>query len=45
MKGSITKRGTTYSAIVDIGRDKNGKRKQKWFNGYKTKKRSSTIFE
>lgn len=38
MKGCITKKGSTYSIIVDMGRDGNGKRKQKWFNGYKTKK-------
>ena len=38
MRGCITKKGSTYSIIVDLGRDKNGKRKQKWFNGFKTKK-------
>lgn len=36
MKGSITKKGNTYSVIIDIGNDKNGKRRQKWFSGYKT---------
>ncbi|MDN5317247.1 MAG: hypothetical protein PWR08_1372, partial [Thermoanaerobacterium sp.] len=30
MRGHITKRGSTYSIVVDIGRDENGKRKQKW---------------
>ncbi len=38
MRGSITKKGNTYSIIVDIGRDKDGKRKQKWYNGFRTKK-------
>lgn len=38
MKGCITKKGATYSVVVDVGRDSTGKRKQKWFNGYKTKK-------
>ena len=39
MRGHIRKRGTSYSIIVDIGRDpKTGKRQQKWFSGYKTKK-------
>lgn len=38
MRGHIRKRGSTYSIVVDIGRDENGKRKQKWFSGYKTKK-------
>lgn len=38
MRGHIRKRGSTYSIVVDIGRDENSKRKQKWFSGYKTKK-------
>lgn len=38
MRGSIIKRGKSYSIIVELGRDGNGKRKQKWFSGYKTKK-------
>lgn len=38
MRGHIRKRGSTYSIVVDIGRDENGKRKQKWYSGYKTKK-------
>lgn len=38
MKGSIIKRGDSYSIIVDIGRDSMGKRKQRWFGGFKSKK-------
>lgn len=38
MRGHIRKRGSTYSIIVDVGNDENGKRKQKWYSGYKTKK-------
>lgn len=38
MRGHIVKRGSTWSFVVDIGRDENGKRKQKWFSGFKTKK-------
>ncbi len=38
MRGHIRKRGSTYSIVVDIGNDENGKRKQKWYSGYKTKK-------
>lgn len=38
MRGHIRKRGSTYSVVVDTGRDENGKRKQKWYSGYKTKK-------
>ena len=37
MRGSIVKKGKNYSVIVDIGKV-NGKRKQKWFSGFKTKK-------
>lgn len=39
MRGHIRKRGSKYSIVVDIGTDpKTGKRQQKWFSGYKTKK-------
>ncbi|MGB9808656.1 MAG: Arm DNA-binding domain-containing protein, partial [Caldanaerobacter sp.] len=38
MRGHIRKRGSTYSIVVDIGRGENGKRKQKWISGFKTKK-------
>jgi integrase len=42
MRGCITKKGNTYSIIVDLGRDEKGKRKQKWFNGFKTKKQAQS---
>ncbi len=38
MKGCIYKRGKLYTIIIETGRDINGKRMQKWFSGYKTKK-------
>ncbi|MEC1744166.1 site-specific integrase [Schinkia azotoformans] len=38
MKGHIRKRGNKYAIVVDLGRDHNGKRKQKWFSGYEKKK-------
>lgn len=38
LRGHIRRRGATYSIIVDIGSDEDGKRKQKWYSGYKTKK-------
>ena len=41
MRGSITKKGKTYSVIVDLGKI-NGKRKQKWFNGFRTKKEAES---
>lgn len=37
MKGCITKKGSTYSIIVDMGRDEKGKRKQKWLMASKLK--------
>lgn len=37
MRGHIRKRGSTYPIVVDIRIDPAmGKRKQKWFSGYKT---------
>lgn len=42
MRGCITKKGKTYSIIVDIGKDEEGRRKQKWYNGFKTKKQAQT---
>lgn len=38
MRGHVRKRGKKWAIVVDIGYDENGKRKQKWFSGYNTKK-------
>lgn len=38
MKGHVRKRGNKWCFVIDVGRDENGKRKQKWFSGYTTKK-------
>lgn len=39
MKGHIRKRGKKYCIVIDISPDsETGKRRQKWFSGYKTKK-------
>lgn len=39
MKGHIRKRGAKWCIVVDIGIEPStGKRKQKWFSGYRTKK-------
>ncbi|MCC5911411.1 MAG: site-specific integrase [Clostridiaceae bacterium] len=38
MKGTVTKKGTKWYIVVDVGFDERGKRKQKWFSGFKTKK-------
>ncbi len=40
MRGSIVKRGKNYSIVIYLGRDQNGKKKQKWYSGY-TRKRDA----
>ena len=39
MRGrELRKRGTNRAYVLDIGRSENGKRKQKWVGGYKTRR-------
>ena len=39
MKGHVTKKGNRWYFVLDIGRDpKTGKRQQKWFSGFNTKR-------
>ena len=38
MRGHVRKRGKKWCIVVDTGVDPKGKRKQKWFSGYTTKK-------
>lgn len=42
MRGHIHKRegprGTRWSVVVDVGHDEEGKRKQKWYGGFSTKR-------
>ena len=38
MKGTVIKRGQSWSVVVDAGRDEDGKRLRKWHSGYATKK-------
>ena len=38
MRGSIIKRGKKYSIVIYLGRDGTGKKKQKWYSGFDTKK-------
>ncbi|WP_310231293.1 Arm DNA-binding domain-containing protein [Brevibacillus nitrificans] len=39
MKGHVRKRGAKWCFILDLGQDENtGKRQQKWFSGFTTKK-------
>jgi integrase len=37
-RGTVIKRGATYSVVLDLGRDDAGKRIRKWHAGFKTKK-------
>ena len=38
MRGSVVKRGKTYSVVLDLGRDpQTGRRRQKWHGGFRTK--------
>lgn len=43
MKGYFRKRGKTWSFTVDLGKDENGKRKQKTKSGFKTKKEAEAV--
>jgi integrase len=39
MRGSVVKRGSKWSVVVDLGRDTTtGRRRQKWHSGYGTRK-------
>ena len=39
-KGSITKKGNKWYVIIDLPREKDGERNQKWFGGFKTKEKA-----
>jgi len=45
MRGHIHQKGEKYYVILDIGVDENGKRKQKWHSGYRTKKEAKIALE
>jgi integrase len=38
VRGTVIKRGTRYSVVLDLGRGPDGKRIRKWHSGFKTKK-------
>jgi integrase len=39
VRGSVVKRGVSYSVVVDLDRDpQTGKRRQKWHSGFRTKR-------
>ncbi|HKY17256.1 MAG TPA: tyrosine-type recombinase/integrase [Microthrixaceae bacterium] len=37
MRGSVMKRGSTWTYVVSLGRDASGKKQQKWVGGHRTK--------
>jgi len=42
MRGSIVKRGKSYSVVLDLGTDPtSGRRRQRWHSGYRTKRDAS----
>ena len=38
MKGTVIRRGASWSVVIDLGRDETGRRVRKWHSGYRTKK-------
>ena len=41
MRGSIVRRGKSYSVVLDLGTDSSGKRRQKWHSGFRTKREAA----
>lgn len=37
MRGHVRKRGKKWSVVLDVGTDENGKRRQRWHSGYRTR--------
>ena len=38
MRGHVRKRGNRWAVVVDVGRDENGRRTQKWHSGFPRQK-------
>jgi Arm DNA-binding domain/Phage integrase, N-terminal SAM-like domain len=38
MRGSVLKRSKTWSYVLYLGRDNDGKKRQKWVGGFRTRK-------
>jgi integrase len=38
VRGTVIRRGSTYSVVLDLGKGPDGKRIRKWHSGYRTKK-------
>ncbi|MEG0692180.1 MAG: Arm DNA-binding domain-containing protein, partial [Oscillospiraceae bacterium] len=43
MRGSVVRRGKTFSIVYDLGKDSEGKRIQKWESGFPTKKKAEQV--
>jgi len=41
MRGHIRKRGSTWAVVVDVGCDEQGRRRQKWHSGFRTRREAS----
>ena len=39
MRGSLLKRGETWSYVLYLGRGADGKKQQKWVGGFRTRRR------
>src|SRR5579883_2746978 len=42
MTGHVRKRGNKWAFVVELGRDEKGKRQQKWYSGFRTRKEAET---
>ena len=42
MRGHVRKRGKGWVVVTDIGRDEDGKRRQRWHSGYATRKEAES---
>jgi integrase len=42
VRGSIVKRGKTYSYVLYLGRDDQGRKRQKWMGGFRTKREAES---
>jgi len=42
MKGTVIKRGDSWSVVIDLGRDGSGRRMRKWHSGYGTRKEAES---
>ena len=41
MRGHLRKRGKKWAVVVDVGYDENGRRRQQWHSGFRTKREAA----